>query len=96
MYLVSVGNLDLTPGIYFMDFYLSIACDRPCVLDIDIINAVSEPEIIELSKDTSGDTLHTYRVRANLITRVNLDNFPFDEQMLALHEAPAAQGQTMT
>jgi len=84
VYVINVGNLDLTTGIYFMDFYLSILCDRPCQPDIDILNAASSPEIEKQSADTQGDTVHTYRVRANLITNVNLDNFPFDEQTLTL------------
>jgi len=84
VYVINVGNLDLTTGIYFMDFYLTIACDRPCNPDVDILNATSAPEIEKQSADTQGDTVHTYRVRANLITDVNLDNSPFDEQTLTL------------
>ena len=84
VYVINVGNLDMTTGIYFMDFYLTIACDRPCSPDVDILNAASAPEIEKQSADTHGDTVHTYRVRANLITNVNLDNSPFDEQTLSL------------
>jgi hypothetical protein len=84
VYVINVGNLDLTTGIYFMDFYLTILCDRPCQPDIDILNAAAAPEIEKQSADTQGDTVHTYRVRANLITNVYLDNFPFDEQTLTL------------
>lgn len=84
VYVINVGNLDLTTGIYFMDFYLTIFCDRPCSPDVDILNAASAPEIEKQSADTQGNTVHTYRVRANLITDVNLDNAPFDEQTLNL------------
>jgi len=41
VYVINVGNLDLTTGIYFMDFYLGIYCDRPCQPDVDILNAAS-------------------------------------------------------
>jgi hypothetical protein len=81
---INVGNLDLTTGIYFMDFYLTIICDRPCQPEVDIINATSAPEIEPQFVDTQGDLVHGYRVRANLITYVDVDNYPFDEQILTL------------
>jgi hypothetical protein len=84
VYVINVGNLDLTTGIYFMDFYLTIICDRPCQPDVDIINATSAPEIEKQVADTQGDLVHAYRVRANLITYVSLENYPFDEQTLIL------------
>jgi hypothetical protein len=84
VYVISVGNLELTTGTYFMDFYLTIRCDRPCQPDPDILNAVSVPEIERQNADTQGDTLHFYRIRANLLTDVYLQNYPFDEQELTL------------
>lgn len=84
VFVISVGNLELATGTYFMDFYLTIHCDRPCAPDPDILNAVSEPEIKIQNADTQGDTFYSYRVRANLLTEVRLDNFPFDEQVLTL------------
>lgn len=84
VFIINVGNLDLSTGIYFMDFYLTILCDRPCQPEVDIINATSAPEIEKQVADTQGDLVHAYRVRANLITYVNLENFPFDEQTLIL------------
>jgi hypothetical protein len=84
VYIISVGNLDLATGNYFMDFYLTIRCDRSCQPDPDILNAASAPEITRQNADTQGDTFHFYRVRANLLTDVYLDNFPFDEQVLRL------------
>lgn len=80
---INVGNLDLTTGLYFMDFYLTIICDRPCQPDIDILNAFTAPELETQLTDAEG-TIHAYRVRANLITNVYLENFPFDEQTLSL------------
>jgi hypothetical protein len=67
-----------------MDFYLTIICDRPCQPDPDILNAAAQPEIERQNADTQGDTIHFYRVRADLLTQVNLTNFPFDEQVLYL------------
>lgn len=84
VYVISVGNLELATGTYFMDFYLTILCDRPCQPDPDILNAVSRPEIERQNADTQGDTLHFYRIRANLLTDVYLQNYPFDEQELRL------------
>ena len=45
VFVISVGNLELASGTYFMDFYLTIQCDRPCQPDPDILNAVAAPEI---------------------------------------------------
>ena len=84
VFVISVGNLELASGTYFMDFYLTIQCDRPCQPDPDILNAVAAPEITRQNADTQGDTFYFYRVRANLSTEVYLDNFPFDEQILRL------------
>jgi len=84
VYIVSVGNLELATGNYFLDFYLTIQCDRPCQPDPDILNAASAPEISRQNADTQGDTFYFYRVRANLLTDVYLEKFPFDEQILKL------------
>ena len=84
VYITSVGNLELATGNYFMDFYLTIQCDRPCQPDPDILNAASAPEITRQNADTRGDTFHFYRVRANLLTDVYLEKSPFDEQVLKL------------
>jgi hypothetical protein len=67
-----------------MDFYLTIQCDRPCDPHPDIVNAAAEPQIEQQNADTQGDTLHFYRVRADLLTDVYLENFPFDKQVLTL------------
>ena len=40
VYVVNVGDLNLSTGIFWMDFYLTIYCDRPCTPEPDIINAV--------------------------------------------------------
>jgi len=81
---INVGNLDLTTGIYFMDFYLTIICDRPCQPEVDIINATTAPEIEPQLIDSQGGLVYGYRVRANLITYVDVSNYPFDEQTLTL------------
>ena len=80
----SIGNLDMATGIYFMDFYLTIICDRTCDPDVDILNAASTPEIETLPGDTQGGTFHNYRIRANLLTGINMQNYPFDQQTLSL------------
>jgi hypothetical protein len=80
----SIGNLDLATGIYFMDFYLTIICDRSCDPDVDILNASSSPEIEALPGDNQGGTFHNYRIRANLLTEINMQNYPFDQQVLSL------------
>lgn len=80
----SIGNLDLATGAYFMDFYLTIICDRACEPDLDILNASSPPEVEKLPEDTQGGTFHNYRIRADLLTPISMENFPFDKQTLSL------------
>jgi len=85
IYVLSVGNLDMTSGGYTMDFYLNFTCDRPCAsVKFDIMNASSAPEWDDQTLDTRGNTFYTYRVRANLITQLDLERYPFDEHQLAI------------
>jgi hypothetical protein len=85
VYMLGVGNLDMTSGGYTLDFYLNFICDRPCdPSKFDIMNASSAPEIDDQTADTRGGTFYTYRVRVDLVTQLDLKKYPFDEHNLAI------------
>jgi hypothetical protein len=95
VYVLSVGNLDMTSGGYTLDFYLNFTCDRPCnPTSFDIMNAASAPEVDDQTADTKGDTFFTYRVRANLITNLDLKRYPFDEHNLVVEIEDKSQDAT--
>ena len=81
-YILGVGNLDMTTGGYTIDFYLTLTCDRPCPEpQFDIMNATAE-----IYKDLQSftDKRYSYRVRADLATRLDLEDYPFDAHMLTI------------
>jgi hypothetical protein len=84
VYILNVGNLDMTTGTYSIDFYLNLRCERACEPAIDLMNATTAPEIEDQTGDHRGNTWYTYRIRANLVTDLNLRRFPFDDHQLAI------------
>jgi hypothetical protein len=82
VYVLNVGNLDLTTGSYWMDFYLTILCDKPCHPQLDIMNASGTPEIEDQTGNTRGGTFYSFRVKADMLTDLNLADFPFDRHKL--------------
>jgi len=81
-YVLSVGNLDMTTGGYTIDFYLTLTCDRPCPEpQFDIMNATAE---IYKDLQFSSDRRYSYRVRADLATRLDLEDYPFDAHKLTI------------
>ncbi len=84
LYVLNVGGLDLTTGSYWMDFYLTILCDKPCKPQPDIMNAAGEPEIEDQTGGTHGGTFYSFRIRADMLTAMDLADFPFDEHKLVV------------
>jgi hypothetical protein len=82
VYILNVGNLDLTTGSYWVDFYLTIECNKPCHPQPDIMNAAGTPEIEDQTGNTRGDTWYSYRVKADMLTDLSFADFPFDEHKL--------------
>jgi hypothetical protein len=81
-YILGVGNLDMTTGGYTIDFYLTLTCDRPCPEpQFDIMNATDE-SYKDLQSAT--DRRYNYRVRADLATRLDLEDYPFDAHTLTI------------
>ena len=82
IYVLSVGNLDMTTGGYTIDFYLTLTCDRPCPEpQFDIMNATDE---IYKDLQSATDRRYSYRVRADLATRLDLEDYPFDAHALTI------------
>ena len=84
IYVLNVSELDLTTGSYWMDFYLTIDCDKPCTPYPDIMNAAGTPDIENQTGYKPGETFYSFRIRANMLTEMNLANFPFDEHQLVV------------
>ena len=84
IYVLQVGNLDVTSGTYSMDFYLQFLCDQPCnESTFDIMNSADFTSENQTS-NTRGGTFYTYRVKANLSTNLDLRKYPFDSHQLAV------------
>jgi hypothetical protein len=82
IYVLGVGNLDMTTGGYTIDFYLTLTCDRPCPEpQFDIMNATDE---IYKDPQSATDRRYNYRVRADLATRLDLEDYPFDAHALTI------------
>ena len=82
IYVLSVGNLDMTTGGYTIDFYLTLTCDRTCPEpQFDIMNATDE---IYKDLQSATDGRYSYRVRADLATRLDLEDYPFDAHALTI------------
>jgi hypothetical protein len=84
IYILTVGNLDMTTGNYTMDFFLNFSCDRPCDPDtFDIMNGEITFKEDQTSSDADG-TWRSYRVRASLLTDLDVRRYPFDEHDLVV------------
>lgn len=81
-YILGVGNLDMITGGYTIDFYLALTCDRPCPEpQFDIMNSTEE---IYKDLQSATDRRYNYRVRADLATRLDLADYPFDAHTLTI------------
>lgn len=76
---LNLSSIDLTTGTYSMDFYLMFTCEtQPCAREPqwDILNSVS------LETEDQGVTrqfeYYEYRVKAELIGKVDYNFYPFD------------------
>ena len=84
VYILNVGNLDMSTGNYSMDFYLNFTCNPACDPDtFDIMNGNIEYKEDQTS-DTADGTWRAYRVRAALITDLDVRDYPFDEHNLII------------
>ncbi|MBL9006951.1 MAG: hypothetical protein JNJ46_22030 [Myxococcales bacterium] len=78
VYLLNVGKLDIGAGTYAMDFYVSFRCDRDCQpSSFDILNGRSTAE-----KNDDDPRFKVFRVRADLVSQLDLRSFPFDSHKL--------------
>ncbi len=84
VYVLNIGSLDLSTGSYNIDFYLNFSCDQPCDPgNFDIMNGkITEQE--NQTSDTNNRQAWYYRVRADLITDLDMRNYPFDEHQLVI------------
>lgn len=81
LYVINLGRFDIASGSFTADFYLSLKSDS--ILpnqDFEIINgkATSLDKIVDLPNEK------LYRIQANLVSAVNLQQFPFDTQHMKI------------
>ncbi len=84
VYILNVGNLDMSTGNYSMDFFLNFSCEPACDPDtFDVMNGYIEEKEDQTSDDADG-TWRAYRVRASLITNLDVRDYPFDQHNLVI------------
>jgi hypothetical protein len=78
--LLNLFNIDLNAGTYSMDFYLMLTCQNaPCKHEPqwDILNSTSGLDVEDQGVDRPFE-YYEYRVKANMIGRVDYTYYPFD------------------
>ena len=77
---LNLFNIDLNAGTYSMDFYLMFTCeDAPCerVPEWDVLNSTSGLDIQDQGVSVPFE-YYEYRVKADMIGRVDYKFYPFD------------------
>lgn len=77
---LNLFNIDLNAGTYSMDFYLMLTCvDEPCEVEPkwDILNSTSGVDVQDQGV-TVPFQYYEYRVKADMIGRVDYTYYPFD------------------
>ncbi|RQW77974.1 MAG: hypothetical protein EHM14_13145 [Methanothrix sp.] len=81
VYVLNIGNLDVETGSYTIDFYLIMKSDKPYSIDsLEFMNGY----ITKLDNESSDPHEKIYRIRTQLFTNVDLQNYPFDEHKLSI------------
>lgn len=85
VYVVGVSEFQLDAGIYNVDFYLTMHCNRPCSAEeagIDVIG-VSGTEGLNVELRIEREDYFEYRIQAVMAqNKIDLSRFPFDTHSL--------------
>lgn len=85
IYVVGVSEFQLDTGIYNVDFYLTMHCNRPCTAEeagVDVIG-VSGSEGLNVEPRIQEERYFEYRVQAVMAqNKIDLSRFPFDSHSL--------------
>ena len=81
LYLLGISNYDAASGSYDLDFFVKFDCETQCSIDDFWAINGKHAEVIE-RKNEYNQTY--YRVRAKLVDKVELHDFPFDKQTIKL------------
>jgi len=76
-----LGKFDISTGAFTADFYLSFKCENKCPdFEYEFLNgrASSSEKLIDKENE------EFYRIQANLVSPINLKQFPFDSQNLQI------------
>jgi hypothetical protein len=81
LYMLNLGKFDIATGSFTADFYLSMKCDSVCPnYNFEFMNGRASN--FEKMLDTPNEKF--YRIQANLVSPIDLKDFPFDEQKLEI------------
>lgn len=81
IYVLNIGKYDISTGSFTADFYLDMKHDA----DIDPTNfEFANGRATNTDTIIATPTEHFYRIQADLVSPVDLKNFPFDNQKLQI------------
>jgi len=81
LYVLNLGKLDVSTGAFTADFYLSLYCDDGVP---DLTFEFQNGRAATVDKLVDKPNEKTYRISANLSTKIDLRRFPFDAQKMQI------------
>ncbi len=78
LYLINIGNYDISKGTYTADFYIYFNCTQNCSASTNFEFINGRADSIDPNDILANE--HYYRVYASLLSPVDLRKFPFDIQ----------------
>lgn len=83
VYVLNLGKFDASTGSFTADFYLSLRCDKECQpQNFEFMNGRAISRDIDIAIDQPNERF--YRIFANLVSPVDLKQFPFDTQQMQI------------
>ncbi len=81
VYVLSVGQFNISTGSYVVDMYLTLQCSQPCTPNrFEFMNGrATSTDLVEDEPDYKS-----YRIQAALQTDPDVRQYPFDEQTLTI------------
>lgn len=83
IYVLNFGALDINEGTFTAEFYLTLKDSKPIVdTSFELLNGkVRKMKVVNVYKE-SRKYVKTYLIEADLTTKINLRDYPFDKQQL--------------
>lgn len=82
VYIINLGKFDVSSGAFTADFYISMKCEEiNCTVgDFEFVNG----RATSVDKTIDKPNEKFYRIQANLVSPVDLKQFPFDNQQMVI------------